>query len=237
MTWNPFPDTTLRAAVFRVLKRTLITEQTLEPTQVAGFNQFFDDEESTESWRYGVGVDQRFTPSLYGGVEFSLRDLDVPGQVVSPDSDEIRIVREDWREYLARVYVYWTPHRWLALTAEYLYEQFEQTDNGLRNEAFTELRTHRVPIGLRFFHPSGVGFLVTATYVNQDGDFQPRGSDCCVSDQEDFWVVDAALSYRLPKRWGLLTVGVSNLFDEQFRYQETDVRMRAFCPPARSSPG
>src|SRR5712691_3758187 len=32
VTWNPWPDTTLRAAVFRVLKRTLITNQTLEPT-------------------------------------------------------------------------------------------------------------------------------------------------------------------------------------------------------------
>src|SRR5262249_43967312 len=36
LTWNPFPDTTLRVAAFRVLKRTLITNQTLEPTQVAG---------------------------------------------------------------------------------------------------------------------------------------------------------------------------------------------------------
>ena len=44
--WNPFPGTTVRAAAFRVLKRTLITDQTLEPTQVAGFNQFFDDNES-----------------------------------------------------------------------------------------------------------------------------------------------------------------------------------------------
>ena len=41
--WNPFPATTVRAAAFRVLKRRLITNQTLEPTQVAGFNQFYDD--------------------------------------------------------------------------------------------------------------------------------------------------------------------------------------------------
>ena len=29
ITWNPVPATTLRGAVFRVLKRTLITDQTL----------------------------------------------------------------------------------------------------------------------------------------------------------------------------------------------------------------
>ena len=34
-TWNPFQDTTVRGAAFRVLKRTLITDQTIEPTQVA----------------------------------------------------------------------------------------------------------------------------------------------------------------------------------------------------------
>ena len=43
ITWKSVPSTTVRAAVFRALKRTLITDQTLEPTQVAGFNQFFDD--------------------------------------------------------------------------------------------------------------------------------------------------------------------------------------------------
>ena len=63
VTWNPFPDTTLRAAVFRVLKRTLITNQTLEPTQVAGFNQFFDDINGTDALRYG-GLSIRNSPQI-----------------------------------------------------------------------------------------------------------------------------------------------------------------------------
>ena len=58
--WNPLATTTVRGAVFRTLKRTLITDQTLEPTQVAGFNQFFDDPNATRTWRYGVAVDQQF---------------------------------------------------------------------------------------------------------------------------------------------------------------------------------
>ena len=41
--WSPFKNTTIRGAAFRTLKRTLISSQTIEPTQVAGFNQFFDD--------------------------------------------------------------------------------------------------------------------------------------------------------------------------------------------------
>ena len=58
----------MRAAAFRVLKRTLITDQTLEPTQVAGFNQFFDDLNGTEAWRYGGAIDQKFTDTIFGGV-------------------------------------------------------------------------------------------------------------------------------------------------------------------------
>ncbi|PLX52544.1 MAG: TonB-dependent receptor, partial [Desulfobulbaceae bacterium] len=61
ISWDLTPDTTLRGAAFKTFKRTLITDQTLEPTQVAGFNQFYDDVNATDSWRYGGAVDQKFT--------------------------------------------------------------------------------------------------------------------------------------------------------------------------------
>jgi hypothetical protein len=54
-------------------ERTLISSQTLEPTQVAGFNQFVDDVEGTESWRYGIAIDQKFSTVVYAGVEASKR--------------------------------------------------------------------------------------------------------------------------------------------------------------------
>ena len=60
ITWNPVPSTTVRGAALRTLKRTLVTDQTLEPTQVGGFNQFFDDADLTRAWRYGGGIDQKF---------------------------------------------------------------------------------------------------------------------------------------------------------------------------------
>jgi hypothetical protein len=76
--WSPFPRTTLRAAIFRTLERALISDQTIEPTQVAGFNQFFFDGEGTSAWRYGIAVDQRVSNNIYAGVEYSQRELDVP---------------------------------------------------------------------------------------------------------------------------------------------------------------
>ncbi len=160
ITWNPVPNTTLRAAAFRVLKRTLITNATLEPTQVAGFNQFYDDFNGAEAWRYGAAVDQKFTKELFGGMEFSKRDLKSPA--IGPTNNTIK---EDMEEYLNRIYLFWTPHPWLALRTEYMFEQS-------RTEGLTglpkKLNTHGVPLGINFFHPSGVSASLTGTYYHQD---------------------------------------------------------------------
>ena len=216
LTWNPFADTTVRAAAFRSLKRTLITDQTLEPTQVAGFNQFYDDINLTDAWRYGVAVDQKLGRNLYGGVEASRRDLTVPFIDLDQETREV-----DWEEYLGRAYLFWTPHRWLALRAQYIFERFEREEP--QTFGFKELDTHRVPLGISFFHPSGFSTALTGTYWNQVGRFEELQVVDFRAGRDDFWLFDAAVSYRLPKRYGFITIGVSNLFDKKFRYFEVDV--------------
>jgi outer membrane receptor protein involved in Fe transport len=36
------------------------------------------------------------------------------------------------------------------------------------------------------------------------------------------WYVDASIGYRLPKRYGKVTIEARNLFDKNFRFQDTD---------------
>jgi tetratricopeptide (TPR) repeat protein len=217
--WRSRSGATLRAAAFRTLKRTLITNQTLEPTQVAGFNQFFDDPEATDAWRYGVGVDQVIGRSFFAGVEVSRRDLDVPALDLT--GSEPRVTTTDEQENLGRAYVYWAPHPWLALVVEYQYEELER-DPEARNEGqVAEVRTHRVPLAVGFFHPSGLMAWLRATWVSQDGTFRDAAGDL-VRGSDSFWVVDASLGYRLPRRWGIVSVEARNLLDERFRFQETD---------------
>jgi hypothetical protein len=229
MMWNPLPGTTVRGALFRVLKRTLITDQTLEPTQVAGFNQFFDDFNLTEAWRYGVAIDQKFTNTIYGGVELSKRDLTVPFLDFTVNAASPPTREADWNEHLARTYLFWTPHPWLAFRAEYGFEQLE------RDERFpagvTEVDTHRVPLGLSFFHPSGLSVSMTTTYFNQDGKFGGFTAGTPIRHgSDDFWTVDAAVNYRLPKRYGFITVGATNLFDAQFKFFDVDLRNASIQP-------
>jgi tetratricopeptide (TPR) repeat protein/opacity protein-like surface antigen len=232
VTWNVMPKTTVRAAAFRTFKRTLLTNQTLEPTQVAGFNQFYDDQESTDAWVYGAAVDLSvLLVHGFGGLEYTRRDLKVPIPFLNAETGESFLVRRDWSEDVARAYLVWTPHPWWALSAEYRYERFERTeDSGF---GFKDETTNRVPLGVRFFHPSGFSVGFTGTYYHQDGDFQARGTECCVAGTSSFWIADLGLNYRLPNRYGFITVGATNLFDKKFLYQETDFN-NFTIQPARS---
>jgi len=211
VTWNLFSNTTLRAAVFRTLKRTLMTNQTVEPTQVAGFNQFFDDDDATRAWHYGIGVDQKFFNNLYGGVEYSQRDINVPIFMTETGTPKEELF--DGKERFGRAYLYWTPHKWLALRAEY---QDERLDGNEVIFQASKVRTKRVPVGVSFFHPSGFIALFKATYIDQDGEFMNQQSGATSPGSDHFWLADASMGYRLPKRFGLITVGAKNLFNTDF---------------------
>jgi tetratricopeptide (TPR) repeat protein len=221
--WNPLPGTTLRGAVFRVLKRTLITNQTLEPTQVAGFNQFYDDFDGSKAWRYGGAVEQKFSNNLFGGVEYSGRNLEVPF------SDfENNVIEADWKESLGRGYLLWTPHLWVALRAEYQYERIKRDEELL--DGVKEMDTHRLPLGINFFHPSGLSASLTTTYYNQDGTFERLQTGMLETGSDTFWLTDVAISYRLPKRYGFITVGAKNVFDKEFKYYDLDWKNPAIQP-------
>jgi hypothetical protein len=229
LTWNPLPGTQLRAAAFRTLRRTLtLTKQTIEPTQVAGFNQFFDDDPGTDAWRYGVALDQTFNSRLYGGLEYARRELEVLARV--PTATPTRFERSDWNEQSARTYLYFAPHERVALTGEYFYERHQREEQFNNGVAFVE--THRFPLGLNLFHPSGWRLKTLATYVSQHGRFNRLGAlNLPAESGEDcFWIVDASLSYRLPGRFGIISLMAKNLFDTAFDYHDTDLVNPALQP-------
>jgi hypothetical protein len=223
VSWHPTATTTVRAAGFRTLQRSLISNQTIEPTQVAGFNQLFDGVEGQAARRYGLAVDQKLSHQFYSGAEFSVRNIVSPSVIVAQGD----VVRSDWNERLGRAYVYATPHARVALTAEYLFEQFERRGS-YGEEQIVELRTHRIPLGLAYFHPSGFIARVKTTIVDQDGVFGT--TELPAPGQDRFGVVDGSIGYRLPKRYGLITLDAKNLFDEDFMFQDTDPKFPRILP-------
>ena len=219
VTWNVFPRTTVRGALFRVLRRTLISEQTIEPTQIAGFNQFFDDVAGTDAWRYGMGIDQKITDTIFAGGEFSKRDLDRPISDIS-QGDLVRHV--DDNEILGRAYFFWTPHDWFSIGVEYQYEKFDRDSAFPGEDDVTELETHRIPLKFNFFHPLGLIAKLGVTYVDQNGRFGNTRVGGITPGDDQFWILDSLIGYRLPKRYGLLSIEVKNLLDEDINFQDTD---------------
>ena len=226
--WNATPATTVRAAAFRTLQRlTTISPQTIEPTQVAGFNQLYDGLDGEQAWRYGLALDHTFSSSLYSGAELSYRDLDVPNTSITTG----KRVNADWNEQLARAYLYWAPHPQLALNAEYQYERFDRSGEFPGVEQISDLKTHRLPLGVSWFSPMGLIGKLKATYVNQTGEFGlGLAGNQTEKDDDRFWVVDASLGYRLPKRYGIVSLGVLNLLDEDFKFQDTDPALPQIAP-------
>jgi len=52
------------------------------------------------------------------------------------------------------------------------------------------------------------------------------------SASTQFWTVDGALNFRLPKRYGFITVGATNLTDKKFKFFNTDFN-NPFIQPNR----
>ncbi len=221
--YQPHPNTTIRLAAFRTLKSQTLNEQTIEPTQVAGFNQFYDDVSISHGWRYGAAINQKFSKTFFGGVEGSYRKVDLPTTDVLDVTNTTNNTNE-W--YQALAYLNYAPHPWVALRAHYQYDQYANSLPGAGQFSDAQLYTSRVPLSAGFFHPSGFIANVTVTYWNQTGTFEPLSQPLGtrVDGHDTFWLTDAMIGYRMPERYGLIVVGVKNLFDQQFNYFNTDWR-------------
>ena len=198
---------TIRAAAFRVLKRRINSDQGLEPTQLAGFNQLFDDRNGAVSEGGGLAADFQFGPALVAGLELSRRNLVVPYDFFGT------VFFQSQREDVVSGYLYWLPDDQISVSLEPRYHDFT------RGAAFRSLELKEIPIAVRVTLPSGWKFGVSLTGVEEDGVFTgPGGIDEAGSDS--FWLLDAILAYRLPRRLGTISLEGTNLLNEKFSFQE-----------------
>ncbi|MGX2033022.1 TonB-dependent receptor domain-containing protein [Methylocaldum gracile] len=208
--WELTPDTVLRLAAFRTFDRGIEEDVTIEPTQIAGFNQFFDGYPATDARRYGVGLDHKFSPGLMAGLEASLRDVIVPLPLATAlDAPSFISKRE---EMLYRAYGYWAISDDFAASLEY---QFDIFTDATHHE--TVYQNHIVPLSLSYFHTSGLSSSVTVTYVNQEA--RERKNEFLKGhDDNQFALLDFSLKYRLPYRYGTAGFFVKNLLDQRFDF-------------------
>jgi len=208
--WELAPGSALRATYFEALKRTTVGGQTIEPTQVGGFNQLFDDPAATMARRWGVGFDQKFAGRLFAGVEWSQRQLDV-----------LIPAEQYWREDLARAYLDWlVTDRW-SFNVSVQWDRFVRDPMQFNPDNIAELNLTRLPVELRYYAPSGLFASLRTTFVHESGRFRDYYYQL-FDDEETFAVVDASVGWRIPGRDLVGSIDVRNLFNSGFRFQDTD---------------
>jgi tetratricopeptide (TPR) repeat protein len=201
----------LRGAAFRTSKRSFVSDQTLEPTTLAGFSQFFDDFDGTDAWTAAAGADLRVAPSLWLGAEYLYRQLEMPAE----ESAE-KPVYEGSDQRIAG-YANATIADNLALSAGV---QF--SDNSTEKpDRPGNVRTLLIPVGVRYFHPSGFFAAGEAIWADQSAEGQNRTPFELSEAEETGFVLNGALGYRLPGNRGLLSLEIENLLDNKLSLQNT----------------
>ncbi len=217
--WEITKDTTVRGVAGLTRTPFIVDRGTLQVVQVAGFNQFFDDFNATQSKRYGFAIDHKFNLSHYSGLELSRRELSVP--------QKNTLIQQKLHENSFKAYINWTPSLRVATKLEYQYEDFDVK----KSSDAQETKTHRVPITLSYFSPNGVFSKVNVTYTNQ------TSYNSATELDNDFYLVNFGLGFRLPKRFGIISFQALNLLDKNFEYQGFSDRTTNNLENSSSLPG
>lgn len=204
--WDLTDSAKFRFAYFREHQRLIPTIQTLEPTQVSGFNQFFDGLTEKSFSFYGGAFDVILKPNIFVGVELSRRELfnDIGG--------DLSLKNDSFKTYFN-----WTPSDKLSILARYNYIEASRP---LPFES-TWLSTHTALLEGRYFLPSGFFTNITGTYVNQMQTISSIEQDKNLSSS--FFLLDASIGYRLPKRFGIISLEAKNILDNKFRFEDQSV--------------
>lgn len=233
LTWLPDAATTVRLAAFSAVRRPFVGSQTIEPTQVSGFSQFFTgfdpyygDFGGSDSERACFAVDRKLGALAFAGAEVTARRLKVPvyDGVIS-FSDAI------WKERTGHLYAY-KAYRlgpmqgaagdWqLALTLDYTYEKIERPLEAPGVEGAVDVRTDKVPLGLRVFSGNGLSMGMVVRYVHQDGTFGNSFAGT-TPNATAATLADVFADYRLPRRLGVLSIGARNALDRRLNLFEAD---------------
>ncbi len=216
--WELTDSFKLRMAYFKTLKSQLIVDQTIEPTMVAGFNQFFDDFNGTKGEFFGIGIDAALNDLVLIGAEFFKRNLeDVPSDTGSS------FKFDTWTEKTYKAYLNWAISDKWSMALEPKFEQFK-SDRFASTSFPSSVDTVFIPLSFNYFDRSGFFAKTGITFVHQEVDLLDSPSSSVSTNIEDFVVSDVSIGYQLPKRWGKISLEVKNLFDKKFQFQDKNFR-------------
>lgn len=175
-----------------MVKEALTVEQTIEPTHVAGFNQFVDDFNGARAIRYGAAIDLEMTTNLLVGLQGLKYDVEVP-----IFGEEITFDHRWEKHHLA--YLYWTPHQDWAVSTTYRLDEIKAT-----NSDPEKLSTHQIPLSVSYFNSQGGFGKIETIYLRQKIDFFDPAEFS--QGKQKALLLNLSIGWRLPKRTGILSL-------------------------------
>lgn len=225
--------TTLRAAGYYRLNPAIGRVQTLEPTQIAGFNQIFGDPGGTRSLSYGGGLDQEVGSHVFVGFSVMRRELTVPEPFCSSPVDFAGCIflpasvveRRRNRDRLGTAYLNATIGKRVTVGIDYFDELHRLETTFVDQAGFFEDRvaSRRIRPRVRMFLPFGLFAGASATRYHQDADKHVNAlapGQGRFTDKARFWTVDAQAGYLFPGRYGSIVLEGRNLTDREFLFYE-----------------
>ena len=216
-TAQPFKPVRVRLATFDIVKPTFSVQQTIEPTQVAGFNQFFDDPNHARARIKAAAVDVRLAERIHFGVESMRRKIEAPALLTETGA----IVFDKSRERSLESFVYVSLNRFTTLNVNFRQDHFQSNVD--------DLKTNILRAKLRFHLSPGFQADVQTTFVHQRST-QESFPDT-IRDEDRFGLLDLGLAYGLPKRVGTIGIHVRNVLGEKFRFRDAFARSTEDIPP------
>ncbi|WP_374481545.1 FecR domain-containing protein [Zoogloea sp.] len=209
--------TTLRTAFMQGVSGSKYDRESLAPTQFAGFNQVFDDTNGTRWRRAAVGVDQRFGNGINAGLEASARHMDVP----MPSNGTQAL--EAWKEQLHRAHLTLPFGQRLAFSVEWRHEEIEGPTDTVLRDTFSpyKVRTDLIPARL-WLKTGPTDTLLEHWTVDQHAALLSSAAGETAA-RSKFSVTNLRFSVPLASNHLTLSFGIYNIFDRQFRFQNTDL--------------
>jgi tetratricopeptide (TPR) repeat protein len=230
--FNPTTGSELRLAAFRNRMSVILPSlyETLEPTQIIGFNQLYDDYNKTDYWAYAAEYKHQLSHNLHAGFSSVFRELETEIGLVDfstlPPGKTSQVIEHDDLNT-----VFWlnlTTSPFWSFGVEYSYNRSDLAKNIQTNsvvlapDGVLELKTHQLPISISYYHPLGFSTTLTATYYNQEGEFVNKTGTETQHGEDNGVSTDLAFNYRFPNRRGSVSLGINNIFDRQINFEDRD---------------
>jgi hypothetical protein len=220
LVWAPDERTFVRFAYIETMKRRVSTEQMLEPVSVAGFSQYSDDLNGAKVRRRSVAASRWLTEKVNAGAGYSERDISVP--TTNPDGS---VDFDPQTERGANAYLYWLAGRNVAFSVDYRYDEFRRSRIAPGSLGISWLDQQQIPVTMRVFGGERWSSYATVRHLYQHGEFQAAGPlPTFFEGEQRTWLLDLGVRALLPGRYGFISLDATNVTDERFNYQETDLQ-------------